>query len=108
MLPMAVRQIEAHLAKLQDEGRAELPAPSDTRPPPPPSDGWLGPEARLLERHESRVAAPPERAYEAIQQVRLAEMPIVRVLFTMRRIPYSKGMTLREFFGTPPFLILEE
>jgi len=35
-------------------------------------------------------------------------MPIVRALFTMRRIPYSKEMTMREFFGTPPFLILEE
>lgn len=78
------------------------------RRPPLLIDGWLGPEARLLERHESRVAAPPERAYEAIRQVRLAEMPIVRALFTMRRIPYSKGMTLLEFFITPPFLILEE
>ena len=76
--------------------------------PPSLIDGWLGPEARLLERHESRAAAPPERAYAAIQQVRLAEMPIVRALFTMRRIPYSKEMTLWEFFGTPPFLILEE
>ncbi len=36
------------------------------------------------------------------------EMPIVRALFTMRRIPHSKEMTLREFFSTPPFLILEE
>ena len=35
-------------------------------------------------------------------------MLIVRALFTLRRIPYSKEMTLREFFGTPPFLIQEE
>ena len=76
--------------------------------PPSLIDGWLGPEARLLERHESRVAAPPERAYEAIRQVRLANMPIVRALFTMRRIPHSKEMTLLEFFSTRPFLILDE
>ena len=76
--------------------------------PPSLIDGWLGPEVRLLERHELRVAAPPERAYEAIRQVRLAEMPIVRALLTVRRIPYSKEMTLQEFFSTPPFLILEE
>ena len=71
-------------------------------------DGWLGPEARLLERHESRVAAPPGRAYEAIRQVRLANMPVVRALFTIRRIPHSKEMTLFEFFSTRPFLILDE
>jgi len=78
------------------------------RRPPSLIDGWLEPEARLLERHESHVAAPPERAYEAIRQVRLAEMPIVRALLTVRRIPHSKEMTLQEFFSTPPFLILEE
>ena len=70
--------------------------------------GWLGPEARLLERHDASVAAPHQRAYEAIQQVRLSDMPIVRALFRVRRIPYSKEMTLRTFFSTPPFLILEE
>ncbi len=71
-------------------------------------DGWLVPEARLLERHESRVAAAPPQVYKATQQVRLAEMPIVRVLFWLRGIPHSKEMTLRQFFSTPPFLILEE
>jgi hypothetical protein len=77
--------------------------------PPSLIDGWLRPEARLLERHESRVAAPPERAYEAaVQQVRVIEMPIVRFLIFMRGIPHSKEMTLRQFFSTPPFLILEE
>ena len=71
-------------------------------------DGWLGSEARLLERHDASVAAPHQRSYEAIQQVRLSDMPIVRVLFSIRRIPHSKEMTLRTFFSTPPFLILEE
>lgn len=71
-------------------------------------DGWLSSRARLLERHEVRVAASAERAYEAIAQVRLIDMPVVRALLFIRRIPYSKGMTLRQFFGTPPFLILED
>lgn len=35
-------------------------------------------------------------------------MPVVRLLFTLRRIPYGPEMTLRRFFGTPPFLILAE
>ncbi len=76
--------------------------------PPSRIDGWLGPEARLLERHESRVAAPPERVAEAVEQIRLTDMPIVRLLFIMRGIRHSGEMTLREFFSTPPFLILEE
>ncbi len=71
-------------------------------------DGWLSPEARLLERHELRVAVPPERVAEAVEQVRLIDMPIVRLLLIMRGIRHSKEMTLREFFSTPPFLILEE
>ena len=79
-----------------------------SRRPPLLIDGWLGPEARLLERHAASVVAPYQQAYEAIQQVRLSDMPIVRALFRIRRIPHSKEMTLRTFFSTPPFLILEE
>ncbi|MCH8948866.1 MAG: hypothetical protein IIB87_00630 [Chloroflexi bacterium] len=40
--------------------------------------------------------------------MRLIDMPVVRALLTIRHIPYSKSMTLRQFFGTPPFLILED
>lgn len=76
--------------------------------PPSLIDEWLGPEARLLERHELRVAAPPERVADAVQQVRLIDMPIVRLLIFMRGIRYSKEMTLRQIFSTPPFVILEE
>ncbi len=42
-------------------------------------DRWLGPAARLLERHEVLVAAPPDRTYEAAQQATLRNMPVVRV-----------------------------
>lgn len=71
-------------------------------------DRWLGPRARLLQRHDVSVAAPPDRTYEAVQQATLRNMPVVRLLFALRRIPHSREMTLREFFTTPPFLILEE
>jgi hypothetical protein len=71
-------------------------------------DRWLGPNARLLERHELSVAASIERAYAAVRQVRLGDMPLVRALFRIRGIPHSKEITLRQFFSTPPFLILEE
>lgn len=70
--------------------------------------GWLGPSARRLQRHQVFVAAPPNRTYEAVQEVRLRDVPVVRVLFTLRRIPYAKDATLRRFFSTPPFLILQE
>ncbi len=70
--------------------------------------GWLDPSARLLQRHELLVAAPQDRTYEAVQEVRLREMPVSRTLFTLRRIPYAKDTTLRRFFSTPPFLILQE
>jgi hypothetical protein len=71
-------------------------------------DRWLGPSARLLERHETRVAAPAAAALEAVERLALRDLPVVRALFALRGIPFSPGMTLREFFGTPPFLLLEE
>ncbi|MGQ0548566.1 MAG: hypothetical protein ACT4PY_02725, partial [Armatimonadota bacterium] len=76
--------------------------------PPGLIRGWLGPGARLLQRHELSVAAPPDRAYDAILEARLRDVPIVRLLFVLRRIPHTKDMTLRRFFSTRPFLILQE
>ena len=71
-------------------------------------DCWLGQGARLLERHETFVAVPQEAAAEAIQQVTLAEMPAVRLLFWLRGIRHSGQQTFRDFFSTPPFYILED
>ncbi|MGH7428435.1 MAG: hypothetical protein ACREJ4_08805 [Candidatus Methylomirabilaceae bacterium] len=70
--------------------------------------GWLGPGARLLQRHELFVAASPDRAYDALLDARLGDMPIVRLLFVLRRIPHTKEMTLRRFTSTRPFMVLEE
>ena len=76
--------------------------------PPALIDGWLPPAARLLERHEAEVRVPPDRAYDAALQVALSEMPVVRLLFWLRGIRYSREMTIRRFFSTPPFLSLAE
>lgn len=69
---------------------------------------WLGPGARLLQRHELSIAASPERAYDALLEARFRDMPVVRLLFRLRRIPHTGEMTLRQFAATPPFLVLQE
>ena len=81
-----------------------------TRPARPACaiDRWLGPGARLLERHEIAVAAPMAVALQAVERLSLRDVPVVRTLLALRGIPFSAGTTLREFFGTPPFLLLEE
>lgn len=38
------------------------------------------------ERHSIRVATPPERALAAAKEVRLAELPLARMLFRLRRL----------------------
>ena len=76
--------------------------------PPARIDAWLPPEARLLERHEPKVPVPLEQAYDIALGVTFREMPVVRVLFRLRGIPHSGRMTIRRFFSTPPFLLLEE
>jgi hypothetical protein len=76
--------------------------------PPELIDRWLPHGARFLERHETKVRVPPERAYEAALGVTLREMPIVRVLFWLRGIRHSGETTIRQFFSTAPFLLLEE
>lgn len=82
------------------------------RPPPPrpPSrlDAWLGRGFRLLERHELDVDAPPAAALSALAALRIAELPAVRALFSLRRLPHAPDQTLRAFFSTAPFVALEE
>jgi hypothetical protein len=68
----------------------------------------LGPGARRLHRHETAVSAAPDAAYHALLSVTLADLPVTRLLFRLRRIAYARGMTLREFFTTPPFRLLDE
>jgi len=71
-------------------------------------DRWTGPGWRLLERHEEQVRASPEAALEALAGTPLRELPAVTALFALRGLRFAPQMTLREFFTTPPFLLLED
>lgn len=71
-------------------------------------DRWLGPGWRLVERHEIATVAPPARVLEALAQLRVREMPVVRALFALRGLSADPDQTLLEFFSTSPFVLLEE
>jgi len=71
-------------------------------------DRRLGTGARLLERHQVDTAAAPARAFEAALALPLSDLPLVRALFSLRGIPFRPSMTIRAFFSTPPFALLEE
>jgi hypothetical protein len=79
-----------------------------TRATPAHLDAWLPPSAIELERHTLPVAADPGATLKAIDEVRWRELPVVRGLFTFRGLPHDGGRTIREFFVTPPFVLLEE
>ena len=49
-------------------------------------DGIM-PEPHFAERHAVRVAAPPERAYEAVRRLDLRGSPVIRTLFALRSLP---------------------
>lgn len=71
-------------------------------------DRWLPSGARKLERHVIDVPVDLRTALAAIACLRLGEIPVVRGLFAIRGIPHQAETTLLEFFGTSPFLILDE
>lgn len=79
-------------------------------PPRPPCalDGWIGPGWRLLERHAIDVEAPPPAAVAALAGLRIRELPAVRALFALRGLGARPDATLREFFSTAPFVLLDE
>ena len=45
------------------------------------------PEPQFAERHAVRVAAPPERAWEAVRALDLRDSLVVRTLFALRSVP---------------------
>lgn len=45
------------------------------------------PEPMFAERHAVRVAAPPERAWEAVRALDLRGSPVIRGLFALRSVP---------------------
>ncbi len=68
----------------------------------------LGPGARRVSRYWVNISAPAERAYDAAMGVSLRDVPVVRLLLSLRGIPHRKDMTVREFFSTRPFRVLAE
>ncbi len=69
---------------------------------------YLGPHARRLSYYWVHTSAPAARTYEAALRVSLRDVRVVRTLFGLRRIPYRREMTVREFFSTGSFRILGE
>jgi hypothetical protein len=72
------------------------------------AEEWTGPEWTLLEHHDLPIAAAPEATLAALAGVRLRDLPAVRALFTLRRLPHSADTTLRGFFSARPFVVLAE
>lgn len=73
---------------------------------PGPLDALM-PDPAVSERHAVRVDAPPADALDALLDLRPAEDPVVRTLLALRRIP-TAASTLREFFATAPFRVVEQ
>ncbi len=69
---------------------------------------YLGPHAWRLSHYRVHTSAPAARTYEAALRVSLRDVPIVRLLFGVRGVPYRTDMTVREFFSTGSFRILGE
>lgn len=86
------------------------PYAASARPRSAPAriDGWLVPGARRLEHHSIDVPGDPGAALAAIGAVRLGDAPIVGALLTLRGLPHGTNTTLFQFFGTSPFLVLDE
>lgn len=70
-------------------------------------DAWLPAGAIELERHTVTVPTDPATTLAAIDEVRWLDLPVVRALFTLRGLPYEARGSIREFFSTPPFVMLE-
>jgi hypothetical protein len=69
---------------------------------------WTGPGWTVVERHEIEVRAAPEQALDALRWIRLGELPAVRALLALRGLRVRPEATLRSFFTTSPFVLLEE
>lgn len=69
---------------------------------------YLGPRARRVSHYRIHTSAPAATVYEAALRVSLHDVPVARLLFSARGIPYRTDMTVREFFSTGKFRILGE
>lgn len=76
------------------------------------------PASDFAERHAVRVAAPPERAWQAVRTLDLRGSPIVRALFALRSLPglfagrragvRGLGTTMESLLGSGFVLLAEQ
>ena len=71
--------------------------------PPTLLDRFL-PECEVLERHETRVAAPADVAYLAAREMSLAASPVVRAIFRGRELLMRSSATEER----PPQSLIDE
>lgn len=73
-----------------------------------PLDDFL-PEFEFSERHRLVIDAPPERIDAAVRRVSLADMPVARALWWLRRLGGQSGDPTTPFVaGDLPGLVLED
>jgi hypothetical protein len=67
------------------------------------------PEFEFSERHRLAIEAPPERIDEALRTVSIADIPIARALWFVRRLGRPYGDTTKPFVGGElPGVVLED
>lgn len=78
------------------------------RPARPPAliDQWLPEGAFMLEHHDIDTRVPPAHAFAAATTLPLSDLPFVRLLFSLRGIPFRSEMSVLDFFSREPFLLL--
>lgn len=73
-----------------------------------PLDDFL-PAYEFSERHRLAIDAPPARIDEAFRSVSIADLPVARVLWWIRRLGRSYGDTTKPFVGGElPGVVLED
>lgn len=66
------------------------------------------PVYEFSERHSLAIAAPASRVDDALRAVSLADIPVARVLWKLRRLGQQRGDATRPFVDEFPGLVLED
>lgn len=66
------------------------------------------PAYEFSERHSTRIDAPPERIDEAVRAVSMADIPVARALWWIRRLGRRTGEPRKPFVGAFPGVVLED
>lgn len=80
-----------------------------------PGEGWLLralddflPAYEFSERHSLAIEAPSGRIDEALRTVSIADIPIARALWWMRRLGRTHGDSTKPLIGEFPGIVLED